>query len=326
MDVNINELVVFCENRWGSGSYLKSLGNDINNWLSNTTEEEREILIHLLKNFDYYPNRRASQGVQEIHTRVEKELQSQIGTENNIYNNVLFFPVTKKSGTKTSSQHIFDLYTLTNKITKYCCKTHMESVANDPYKPFDHVEHIVFIDDMIGSGDTMKKFLKQTFEKFPFLKEKRLYLIVLEAFSNGIKIIKDFAQPTNIEIYYSKLHAKAFDDGHIFTGDKLEKAIQTIQQLELKINDNDPKHVLGYKKSEALMAFFHNTPNNTLSSFWKENEVMGWKPLFRPRNDHIPNYMQSLPKESVDSLGKDKQKRDNINYGLKQKRAVNNGF
>ncbi len=326
MTFNIEELVTHCEGRWGSGEYLSTLGSDINEWLSKATMEEQEILIRLLENFDFYPNRKASQSLQIIHKQISERLQEIVGQDECIYDNVLFFPVTKKNGTKTSSHHMYDLYVLVNRITKYCCKMDINSVVNDSKKPFNNIDHLVFIDDMIGSGDTMKKFLKQTFEDYPFLKEKKLYLIVLEACPGGINAIKKFAKPTEIDFFYFKLHEKAFLEGFIFRADELKRAMNVIENLEIRISDDGGKHVFGYKKSEALMAFYHNTPNNTLSSFWKSNSLVGWKPLFAPRDHYIPKYMRNSDTESVKSLEIDKQSRGYTNYNLKYRKANNNGI
>ena len=46
------------------------------------------------------------------------------------------------------------------------------------------------------------------------------------------------------------------------------------------------KHPLGYKDSQALVTFYRNTPNNTLSSYWL-NEQSSWKPLFKRENDAV---------------------------------------
>lgn len=55
------------------------------------------------------------------------------------------------------------------------------------------------------------------------------------------------------------------------------------------------KCILGYEQSEALLAFFYDTPNNTLSSFWFENPDIGWNPLFpRKRDLRSPNWGKDI--------------------------------
>lgn len=41
------------------------------------------------------------------------------------------------------------------------------------------------------------------------------------------------------------------------------------------------RHPLGYESSQLLVAFFHNTPNNTLPIFWAESRETPWNAIFR---------------------------------------------
>ena len=61
--------------------------------------------------------------------------------------------------------------------------------------------------------------------------------------------------------------------------------------------------MLGYKNTEALVAFYNNTPNNTLPIFW--TDVEDNKALF-PRNDD--------EKPSWKMMKRDKELRSESNY------------
>lgn len=41
-----------------------------------------------------------------------------------------------------------------------------------------------------------------------------------------------------------------------------------------------PSYPLGYKDGQLLLAFFHNTPDNTLPIFWDEGLRSPWSPVF----------------------------------------------
>ncbi|MES3694607.1 hypothetical protein ABFP08_04835 [Mammaliicoccus sciuri] len=57
---------------------------------------------------------------------------------------------------------------------------------------------------------------------------------------------------------------------------ELEKKFFT---FERDIIGSSEKYILGYKNTQSLITNYRNTPNNTLSLFWFENDI--WKPLFK---------------------------------------------
>ena len=48
-------------------------------------------------------------------------------------------------------------------------------------------------------------------------------------------------------------------------------------------DDKKARDALGWKGTEALISFHHNTPNNTLPIFWFDGSkaAVNWAPLFR---------------------------------------------
>ena len=74
---------------------------------------------------------------------------------------------------------------------------------------------------------------------------------------------KDF----NIKINYYKLRRKSIDDDNVISEGEKMSVIRIEESLWGKGSDK----ILGYKDSQLLLTFFHNTPNNTISSFWFSN-------------------------------------------------------
>lgn len=289
MENNLKDIIAHCELRWGTDDNLLDFENKVLNWVNQAEEKEKVILLTLLKNFEYYTIQKVNKVFGELHA-IFSEMNSDIlhTYQNNAYSNTLFFPVYKKDGTRTSSFDMHGCYRYTNQLSKHCFKTELSVVLEDETFPFEQIDNIVFIDDMIGTGSTMVKFSKAMMEQYG-LHSKRFFLIVLEACSHGVDIIEKYKEESgiNLTLIYSKLHKKAFSEDHIFLAEELEVSRSIIYELELKINSNSTRNVLGYEGSEALMSFYHNIPNNTLSSFWQENESIGWRPLFpRARHDN----------------------------------------
>ncbi|GBY80239.1 hypothetical protein M6K089_1068 [Staphylococcus aureus] len=82
---------------------------------------------------------------------------------------------------------------------------------------------------------------------------------------------------------------------------KTEKYFINNKELEKKFYEfekdivNPGKYYnLGYKNTQALVSNFRNTPNNTLSLFWHENDQ--WKPLFKrkAKNDFSNKWKEKV--------------------------------
>ena len=303
----LKEILDYFKIEWNMNSIDRLL-----NWINQANNEEQKVFLKLLENFAYYTHERVNNIFKDLHSSFTEEHSSILKNfKENAYENTLFLPVYKNNKDRTSSYDMHGCYRITNGLSKHCFKTDLYFLKKDSDFPIEKIDNIVFIDDMIGTGKTMKKFLESIFEECAeevAIRNKRFFLIVLEACEEGINFINKFVEQQMIDltIIYSNLHKKAFSNQYIFLSDELNSSKKLIYDLEVKINNNKLDNVLGYKGSESLMAFYHNTPNNTLSSFWKENEIINWNPLFpRIKNDNPFYSKQSL------SERKKTQKRSN---------------
>src|SRR5690606_15888826 len=122
-------------------------------------------------------------------------------------------------------------------------------------------ENIVVFDDIIGSGRTLINFIKQNLSKFENSRVK-LYVFCFVILEEAFEKIQDFINRNgiDIEIKYHTIVSKAFKRGYIFNDDHLINE-EKIKNHEKKIR---MRFVLGYENSQALVAFYRNTPNNTL--------------------------------------------------------------
>ena len=152
----------------------------------------------------------------------------------------------------------------------------------------DNKQVLIFIDDIIGSGNSYVRLFLNNFNsdynEIDQLKRNyiRLYLVggigSLESkifISRNTPIIED-------RIRYSKVIRKedrAFYESNWSDSSKLEKF-----KNFLKILDND--YWNGFGGQEFIVVLEWNTPNNTISCLWKNNiKINGrkWTPLF-PRS------------------------------------------
>lgn len=220
--------------------------------------------------------------------KVNKKLQ-ELSNSLSILNNCVISGI---EGAAKSSEHLF--YPL-NKLTEISQKNfiHSESLTTTDSRD------IVFIDDMIGTGNQAKDYINKL-KKEGKIGNQKLYYFAIIGLREGIKELKNSGLFENV-LTTEEIQNKAFDTGYIFTAEESgvakEMAIELGKQLTKNMKNIDP---LGYKNSEALVFFGHNNPNNSLPIFWAsgkckllekvgESTEIKWTPLFprkvKPRSD-----------------------------------------
>lgn len=157
-------------------------------------------------------------------------------------------------------------------------------------------KHIFFVDDFIGTGSKMEKFL--TNELFPdkntygFLTIKEFMedhhdgidynIAVFALYEKGYNHLRDLFKDTNF--YYGEFYDKSYDlcseESPLYDLYEEEKAhivayLRT-KQAEL---DSDNKYALNLP-----IAFTHGCPNNTLALYYKQ--IPNWADLFQETNPH----------------------------------------
>ena len=195
-------------------------------------------------------------------------------------------------GVAKSSEHLF--YPL-NKLTEISQKNFIHS---ESLKATDSRD-IVFIDDLIGTGNQAKNYIEKL-KKEGKIGNQKLHYFAIIGLRDGIKELKNSGLFENV-LTTETIEGKAFDTGFIFSpeesGNAKEMALELGKQLTKDMKDVDP---LGYKNSEALVFFGHNNPNNSLPIFWAtgkckllekvgESTEIKWTPLFprkvKPKSD-----------------------------------------
>lgn len=112
-----------------------------------------------------------------------------------------------------------------------------------------------------------------------------MILIAVELVENAKIYIDDYSKQTGIDINvisYS-VKEKAFNNTSAI---KKNKFVSMSQKKKI-----DKNYVLGFQDAEALMAFYNNSPNDTLGLFWfpfGENT-----PIFPRELDEEPGWKRS---------------------------------
>ncbi|TMM58785.1 hypothetical protein FEE95_04975 [Maribacter algarum] len=247
------------------------------NWLENFDEDEIDLAIDLLSVYEYIPFNEFMFRLNDLLNEIFKIIPK--GEK------IVIFPYGKvgKSGTLVT-------YPLKNtnafrRREKDITLTHDFIKVKDP----NNFNHIIFLDDFIGSGKT---FFKE------FSKPKSVQEWISKNCIENVYILS-----TIIMVEGKAFILKKFPFIQIFSEERNMIFDNALSPLKIignakKIEDIVKKHgnklpvfghppyvaPYGYDDSQSLVSFFHCTPNNTLSIIWGKSK--NWKPLF-PRRANI---------------------------------------
>lgn len=258
-------------------------------WLENFEDEDISYAIDILRVFEYI-------SFPEFMFRLDsllKELLKKIPKGDKI----IVFPYGKvgKSGTLVT-------YPLRNtpafkKRNTSILLSHDFEYIEDPKQ----YKHIIFLDDFIGSGKTFcdefeDSGIKNWITKYEIT---NIYLLSAIIMNDGKKKIE--TNYPNITIV-SEVRHNLFDDKFspykAFSNDTYESVRAIINKYGNKIAVNKPPNQflpMGYENSASSVAFFHGTPNNTISLIWGKTKE--WNSLYPRRADVRMSEARDLKKE-----------------------------
>ncbi len=247
--------------KWGGKAIRSYYDSQIDVWINQFEEDERDVVLELLKHFQYYTNRKLNNCVRELYSKL-CELQ-----KFNLDNATVFIPTYKEYGVGFSDL-FFNMFWTMNDLYDYSEKNIYSLLAED--KSF---ESIVIVDDYSGTGGTVKKTIKKCLEGNCNCEQTQFFVLVSEMSCNAKERIKRFAETNKIciEIVALKISDKAFKENYLFdeNGSKVMNDRYYDVSVRYKVKED---MILGYEKTQALVAFEYNTPNNTLGLFWHEDE------------------------------------------------------
>ena len=144
--------------------------------------------------------------------------------------------------------------------------------------------NLIFIDDFVGTGKTVTDFWNTCVslikKKLPNVK---IYLLALVATDEAIDVIRQHTGITLICPQILGSDYKVFDDNSsIFRNMSKRQTAKNMCQYYGEQLVGNRENALGYKGSQLLIGFHHNTPNNTLPVIWADTKIgeRQWQPLF----------------------------------------------
>jgi broad specificity phosphatase PhoE len=161
-----------------------------------------------------------------------------------------------------------------NFITVDGLRDHLAATYDRPSRP----RHLVFLDDFIGTGEQAIELLSRELKELLVMREfDYVGLHALVGFAESATRIKT-ATSVDVRVSHTltdkdKVFHEASD---ILTEDYFDRQRMkdTIEQYGKQLYPIAP---LGYGGTQALIAFYYNTPNNTLPVIWARSG--SWRPL-----------------------------------------------
>ena len=281
-----------CLQKWSEGQELDErltkFNSDFDSWIEQIPEKNRKTVITLIQNLEYYSHRNVNKWLKELHEKLLKV--SSINDENTIY---VF--IKSKWGQSNSSNDYWTEYKAINQLNKNICIENINALDDND---FEYIENIIYIDDFCGSGGSFLTEIK----KYPNrLKGKNVYYITINIMISAIKEIEQYCAANDIGIVLLSTYKqeKAFDR-HLFADE--ESAKDEIVEMSNRLLIR--RDILGYGESQSLVAFYNNTPNNSLGFI--HVDTPNYKSIFPRTMDTIPTWMK-LKKQ------RKRQKNTNLN-------------
>jgi hypothetical protein len=155
-----------------------------------------------------------------------------------------------------------------------------------------NIDSVVFVDDLVGTGEQAARFMRELVSKHTWLRKRRLYICCLVGFEQGLSRLGELLGEFSGRAFAFKKMTdadRAFSPGnaHWDSDSDREEAREWCRCLGKALwserGSDGEESALGWKGSEALVAFHYNTPNNTLPLFWADGVVNGekWHPLLQ---------------------------------------------
>lgn len=282
---NEENKVIFFDNYIGNDIFEKN----VIEWLRFFEKKDRAVFMDLLSHYRYFTKEQYRKAMKDICRRIMEETAG----END---KVLLVTFPSKKGTASGGDQVRAM--LEEILLGKLKKDHIisdtskldESVQND-------IKYIVFIDDVVGSGATLFGNVRDLCHKLNLEKRTDIKYYIAMVYANESKIqkkIKDLKKGCGIDIenlFVYENTDKCFDSDIVFEEGKRRTYKSIVEYYETEIDknklddDTEIESVLGFKNGQLLVSFHYNTPNNTLSIFWRPSKLPNF-PLFI-RNKYI---------------------------------------
>lgn len=255
--LNIDEICASCLTRWQNrDEKISYFEEKLPGSLEHMTSEMRSIFLPLLEEFDYYSHKHINNDLAELHKKIMG--LNDVDTDNSVFSILK----SQKDILNSSCEYLMEYRNL-NGLDKSLFYIDINGLKKEYW---EYISNIILIDDFCGSGNTLMNFVDKYKE---IIKGKKIVYAVIYCMEKGRKSIESYAENNsiNIEIVSIRNGIAAFE-----RNEELRSKRVLFSSESKKIGLKKDTDIYGYDQTEALVAFYNDTPNNTLGVFWKDTE------------------------------------------------------
>ncbi|WP_313238648.1 phosphoribosyltransferase-like protein [Delftia acidovorans] len=141
----------------------------------------------------------------------------------------------------------------------------------------DSVDRYIFLDDLCGSGETAEKYSEDLLPRILAVDSNvELHYYSIFATSKGLERVREkslFAERCGAVYELDDSYKSLSEASRYLT--VLPKSIDKNILMKINLYYGDmvcPGHATGFEDGQLLLAFSHNTPDNTLPIIWRDQE------------------------------------------------------
>lgn len=251
--------------------------NEILKWLDNYEDDDYLIAMDILLKLTFYSEGDLYLECSEMISKLEKEVSK---------DKVMYFvPVEKYGKSATLLSYYFQKTPIFYQLVEQNRAKFLENQHDIKSTEFDEKSVLVFFDDFFGTGDSFNKhytsFIKNAHSSYK--KIEKTYGVCICYMESALANINELYPAIKI---IGNIQYKIFGEDPLFF-ESNEQAIQYRNVMHEYANSKvlfkykGEKQNLGYKDSQALIAFPYSPPNNTLPVVWSSKS--NWYPII-PRD------------------------------------------
>ncbi len=255
---------------------LANLSRQVDQWLGQIDAADHAMFLTLLSQYTYLTETQCQLRYAKLLSLLQQHLEAPC-----TLSDVLFVTVESSSPYKSGGDNVrADLQK--RNLTRLRKTQIVAAQSNLTAEERGRYPYIVFLDDIIGSGWTLWGEIQRFWESLaPNGNPPALFYACIVPRSHGIRHIEQNCRKQHIPIQglfdAAWLEAPAFAKGSV--------EYQRMEPYETMIGNYmvvpQESYFMGFQKNRLLVSFHYNTPNNTLSTFWRVVPGKNFPPFFR---------------------------------------------